>query len=321
MSTFSPPTITDIENAATRINSIVHKTPIMSSNLINTDAGCEISFKCENLQRAGAFKIRGASNAVMRLTDDQAAKGVATHSSGNHGAALALAASSRKIPAYIVLPENAPKPKIQAVESYGAQSIFCDSTLEAREQAVQQIIDETGAHFVPPYDHFDVISGQGTVALEILDQLAGNKPSVIITPVGGGGLLSGTAIATKSKLPHCEVIGAEPEGADDAFRSFKFGTHITHHAPHTIADGLLTTLGKINFRVVQSHVDDILLVNDQQIIDAMHLIWSRMKLIVEPSAAVPLASVLANKERFAGQHVAIVLSGGNVDLQRLPWQG
>ncbi|MFT5691056.1 MAG: threonine dehydratase [Oceanicoccus sp.] len=314
------PSISDIEKAAARIINLVHRTPIMSSRLINDIAGCKLSFKCENLQKTGAFKARGASNAVMQLSEKQAAKGVATHSSGNHGAALALAAQNRNIPAFVVLPNNAPQLKIKAVEGYGANLIFCEPTLAAREHAVDAVVANTGAHYVPPYDYFDVICGQGTVGLEILEQLAGEEPDVIITPVGGGGLLSGTAIAVKSKAPNCKVIGAEPEGADDAFRSFKLGQHITQHTPDTIADGLRTTLGKINFHIIRNHVDDILLVNDQQIITAMQLIWSRMKLIVEPSAAVPLAAVLANKELFSGQHIAIVLSGGNIDLQQLPWQ-
>lgn len=314
------PSILDIEKAAARIIALVHRTPIMSSRLINDIAGCKLSFKCENFQKTGAFKARGASNAVMQLSEKQAAKGVATHSSGNHGAALALAAQNRNIPAFVVLPNNAPQLKIKAVESYGANLTYCLPTLAAREHAVNAVVADTGAHYVPPYDHFDVIAGQGTVGLEMLEQLAGEEPDVIITPVGGGGLLSGTAITVKSKAPNCRVIGAEPEGADDAFRSFKLGQHIIQHTPDTIADGLRTTLGTLNFHIISNHVDDILLVNDRQIISAMQLIWSRMKLIVEPSAAVPLAAVLANKALFSGRHIAIVLSGGNIDLQQLPWQ-
>ena len=313
------PTLNDIEKAQQRIAPYVHRTPIMSSQQIDAIAGCKLSFKCENLQKVGAFKARGACNAVMLLSDEQAAQGVATHSSGNHGAALAMAAQNRGIPAFIVMPENAPEVKKLAVASYDAEIILCEATLAAREATLESIIEKTGAYFIPPYDHFDVICGQGTAALEIFEQLADNTPDVIMTPVGGGGLLAGVATVTKAKYPHCKVIAAEPSGADDAYRSFHGGSLITQQTPSTIADGLLTTLGKINFEIISKNVDDILLVDDSQIIAAMQLIWSRMKLVIEPSAAVTLAAVLANKERFAGQHLALVLSGGNVDINRLPW--
>lgn len=314
----STPTLADIKQASVRIASYIHHTPIMTSQLINKIAGCRISFKCENLQKGGAFKARGACNAVMKLSPEQAVKGVATHSSGNHGAALALAAANRNIAAYVVLPKTAPEIKRQAVVAYGAEVIDCEPTLESRIATLANIVNKTGAHFVPPYDDTDVISGQGTAALEVMDQLAG-APNSIVTPVGGGGLLSGTAIVTKSSHINCKVYGAEPAGADDAFHSFNSGIRVTEQTPNTVADGLKTTLGVLNFKIIARLADGILVVDDKQIISAMQLIWSRMKLVVEPSAAVPLAAVLAYKNLFEGQHIVIILSGGNVDLNELPW--
>ena len=315
----SLPTLADIEQAAARIAPYIHTTPVLSSERINSIAQCSLSFKCENLQKVGAFKARGATNAVMLLSDEQAAKGVATHSSGNHGAALAMAARTRGIPAYIVMPENAPEVKKQAVAAYGAEVLYCESTLAGREQLLAEVVTATGAHFVPPYDHHDTIRGQGTVALEILDQCDGNIPDVVIAPLGGGGLLAGVATVIKAKAPGCKIIGAEPMGADDAYQSFISGQRVTDQVPNTICDGLRSVLGKINYEVITRDVDDILRVTDEQTIAAMQLIWTRMKLVVEASAAVTLAAVLANKERFAGQNVTLILSGGNVDIERLPW--
>ena len=313
-----PVTLDDIRAAAERIAPYIHRTPVMSSQLINAEAGCEIFFKCENLQKVGAFKARGAHNAVLKLTPAQIAKGVATHSSGNHAAALALAASHFGVPAYIVMPENAPASKVAAVRAYGGDIRFCESTQAARESELEVVCTRTGASFIPPYDHPDIIAGQGTTALEIADQME-SAPDFLLTPVGGGGLLAGCAIASKALMPHSCVIGAEPAGADDAQRSFNSGERQLQPSPDTVADGLRTALGELNFRIILEQVDDILSVDDATIIEAMRLVWTRMKLLVEPSAAVGLAVVLSQPERFAGKRVAIVFSGGNVDIDKLPW--
>ncbi len=311
-------TIDDIRTAARRIAPYVHRTPVLSSRLINAEAGCEIAFKCENLQTVGAFKARGAHNAVLCLTPDQLARGVATHSSGNHAAALALAASHFGVPAYIVMPENAPASKVAAVRAYGGAITFCESTQAAREATLQDLCARTGASFIPPYDHPDVIAGQGTTALELAEQLE-QAPDFLLTPVGGGGLLAGCAVASRALLPASRVIGAEPAGADDALRSFRSRQWQPQPAPVTVADGLRTALGQLNFRLILDHVDDILSVDDPAIIHATRLVWTRMKLVIEPSAAVGLAAVLSHPQRFAGSRVAIVFSGGNVDIDKLPW--
>jgi threonine dehydratase len=313
-----PVSFVDIQSAARRIAPYVHRTPMLHSALINQLAGCEIFFKCENLQKAGAFKARGAYNAVLLLSDEQRRRGVATHSSGNHAAALALAASHFQMPAYIVMPENSPASKVAAVRSYGGEITFCEATQLAREAALAERVARTGAEFIPPYDHPDVIAGQGTVVLEMAEQLT-LPPDYLLTPVGGGGLLAGSAIASKTVWPHTAVIGAEPLAADDAQRSFRSGQRHSQLPPVTVADGLRTALGHINFGIIRRDVDDILTVSDDAIISAMRLVWSRMKLIVEPSAAVGLAVVLSHPERFADKRVAIVFSGGNVDLDKLPW--
>ncbi len=314
----TPVTIDDIRAAAMRIAPYVHRTPIMSSQLINTEAGCEIFFKCENLQKVGAFKARGAHNAVLKLSPEQLAKGVATHSSGNHAAALALAASHFRVPAYIVMPENAPASKVAAVRAYSGEITFCEATQAARESTLEALCKRTGASFIPPYDHPDVIAGQGTTALEIAEQMA-LAPDVLLAPVGGGGLLAGCAVASKALLPDTLVIGAEPAGADDALRSFHSGQWQPQPAPDTVADGLRTALGQLNFYLIRDKVDDILSADDATIIRAMRLVWTRMKLVVEPSAAVGLAVVLSHRQRFAGKRVSIVFSGGNVDIDTLPW--
>jgi threonine dehydratase len=310
--------IRGIEGAAERIRDYVHLTPVMNSRLIDEVAGCSTLFKCENLQRAGAFKARGAHNAVLSMSPAQRARGVATHSSGNHAAALALAASRVGIPAYIVMPENAPAPKVDAVRAYGGEITFCEPTLAAREQALEALCERSGAIFVPPYDHPDVVAGQGTVALELAGQLP-EAPDDLIVPVGGGGLLAGCAVAARARMPGTRVIGAEPAGADDARRSFHTGTRQPQLSPDTVADGLRTSLGRLNFDIIRRAVDDILTVDDQTILQAMRLVWTRMKLVIEPSAAVGLAVVLAHPDLFAGRRVAVVLTGGNVDIDRLPW--
>lgn len=312
------PGIDDIRAAARRIAPYVHRTPVMSSQLINAEAGCEIFFKCENLQKVGAFKARGAHNAVLCLSPEQLARGVATHSSGNHAAALALAASHFSVPAYIVMPENAPASKVAAVRAYGGDITFCESTQAARESTLQALCARTGASFIPPYDHPDVIAGQGTTALELAQQID-PTPDFLLAPVGGGGLLAGCAVASKALQTGTAVLGAEPAGADDALRSFRSGQRQPQLAPDTVADGLRTSLGELNFSLIRRHVDDILSADDAAIIHATRLVWTRMKLVIETSAAVGLAVVLSHPRRFAGKRVAIVFSGGNVDIDKLPW--
>ena len=310
----------DVQDAYERVKPAVHRTPVITSNQINRLAGRELFFKCENLQKVGAFKFRGACNAVMQLNDEEAANGVVTHSSGNHAQAVALAAAQRGIPAHIVMPDNAPAVKRAAVEAYGARVIPCIPTLQARESTAQEVIAETAATFIHPYDNANVIAGQGTAALELLEQT--EELDAIITPVGGGGLLSGTAIVTRSVLPNSKVFAAEPTGADDAFRSFESGELIPQTGPNTIADGLLTSLGNLTWPIIRDHVDAIFTVDDDSIASAMRLIWERAKIVVEPSGAVPLAAVLSERfqSEFNGNRIGIIISGGNVNLDRLPWQ-
>lgn len=311
------PSLEDIKAAHQRIQPFIHRTPILSSEAINQIAGCEVFFKCENFQKVGAFKARGAANAVAKLTEEQKKNGVATHSSGNHAAALARAATVAGIKSYIVMPSNAPEIKKKAVKGYGGEIIECEPNLQARETTLQEVVDRTGATFIPPYDYMDVIEGQATCALEMWEE--GIPFDTVMAPVGGGGLLGGTALTTKYISPNTKVIAGEPTGADDAYRSFHSKQLIPMVGPKTIADGLLTSLGKINFAIIMEYVDDILTVSDEEIIEAMRLIYERMKIVIEPSCAVPLAALLKNKERFKGQKVGIILSGGNVDLGKLPF--
>lgn len=305
------PNFADIEEAANRIAGKIHKTPVLTSKSLDDIAGCNLFFKCENFQKVGAFKFRGATNAVMSLDNQSANCGVATHSSGNHAQALALAAKMRGIPATIVMPENAPKVKIDAVKGYGAEVIFCKATLEARESTLQEVLDNKGSVFIHPYNNFYVIAGQGTAALELSHQT--EKLDFVLAPVGGGGLLSGTALAVKHIMPNVKVIACEPDGADDAYKSFHAGEIIPSINPNTVCDGLLTSLGEMNFEIIKSLVDDVLIATDEIIISAMKLIWQRMKIVIEPSSAVPLAVILQNKEIFKGKNVGIIISGGNID--------
>jgi len=311
------PSLADFRQAHERIEPFIHRTPVLTSVTINRMTGGEIFFKCENLQKAGAFKIRGASNAVLSLSDDEAKRGVATHSSGNHGAALALAAQWRGIPAYVVMPETAPHVKKLAVAGYGAEIIFCKPTLEARERALAEVVARTGAAFVHPYNDLRVIAGQGTAAIELCEQV--QNLDLVVAPVGGGGLLSGTAVAVSVISPRTEVIAAEPEGADDAYRSLKSGRIVPSVHPNTIADGLLTSLGDLTFPIIQRRVRDIVLVSEEAIVEAMRCLWERMKILVEPSGAVPLGAILSRRLDVKGRRVGIIVSGGNVDLDRLPW--
>ncbi len=311
------PTIEDVMEARKRIQGHVKMTPVLTSSSIDEMTGSTLFFKCENFQRVGAFKFRGACNAVFSLSEEEAKNGVATHSSGNHAQALALAARERGIKAYIVMPSNAPKVKVEGVRGYGGEIIFCEPTLEARERGLAKVIEKTAAHFIHPYDDPRVIAGQATAGLELVERI--QNLDIVITPVGGGGLLSGTSISVRYGSPETSVYAAEPAGADDAFRSFKGGTLVPSIGPKTIADGLLTSLSDLTFRIISSNVDEILLVEEENIITAMKYIWERMKVIVEPSAAVPLGAILQRGDIFKGKRVGIILSGGNVDLTALPW--
>jgi threonine dehydratase len=317
----SPPpglTWTLIEQARARIASFVHATPVMTSATLDARAGARLFFKCENFQKGGAFKARGASNAVFGLPEAQARRGVATHSSGNHAGALARAARLRGIPAYIVMPDNTPQAKRAAVRRYGAKISYCAATLAAREQAARALVQSTGAAFVHPYDNLLVMAGQGTVAAEFLTQVP--ELDVLLCPVGGGGLLSGTAVAARALKPGVRVLGVEPAGADDAARSLHSGTLQPSLDPHTIADGLRGALAPRTFAEIRRGVDDILTVSEEAIIGAMRELWEVLKIIVEPSGAVPYAAVRAAGAPFKAQRVGIVLSGGNLDLDQLPWQ-
>ena len=301
-----------------RIAPYIHHTPVYTNENIDRLTGARVYFKCENFQKVGAFKARGGTNAVLCLNDEERVHGVATHSSGNHAQAVAMAARQNGLKAYIVMPSNSAQVKKDAVKGYGAQLIECEPTLEARERSLQEVISETGATLIHPYNDYRIIEGQGTAAKELLESI--NTPlDYIMTPVGGGGLLSGTALLTSYMSPSTKVIGCEPEGADDAYRSFKTGSLIPQTKPNTIADGLRTSLGDKPFEIIKPHVDDILLANDDEIIRAMRLVWERMKIIIETSSAVPLAVLLKNKEKFKDRHIGIILSGGNVDIKNLPF--
>lgn len=311
-------TLTDIQQAAERIQPYAHRTPVMTNESLNQQVGAQVFMKCENLQKVGAFKFRGATNAVFSLTDEEAARGVVTHSSGNHAAALALAARNRGIPAYIVMPNNAPQVKKDAVAGYSGQITFCEPTLQARESTMEEIRGKTGATVVHPYDNQRVIAGQGTAALELLADFP--DLDVIIAPVGGGGLLSGTSIAAKGLKPSIRVIAGEPEMADDAYRSIQAGKIIPSENPKTVADGLLTSLGQLTFPIIQQNVERIVTVSEAGIIAAMKFVWERAKIIIEPSSAVALGVLWEGKIDLAGLRVGVVISGGNVDLGKLPWQ-
>jgi threonine dehydratase len=311
------PTFTDVEKAHRLIEKQIHRTPVLTSESINQILGGQFHFKCENFQKVGAFKFRGASNAVLNLSEEAARKGVATHSSGNHAAALALAARMRGITAHVVMPSNSPEIKKKAVAGYGASITFCEPTLEARENTLREVIADTGATEIHPYHNFNVIAGQGTAAKELIE----DSPAldVLLCPVGGGGLLAGTALSAKYLSPYTQVIACEPAGADDAFRSFYGNQLYPSIQPKTIADGLLTSLGEMNFQTIKEKVDAVVTVSESAIIEAMQMIWERMKIIVEPSSAVPLAAVLEGKVVVAGKKTGIILSGGNVDLGKLPF--
>jgi len=306
-----------IRRAADRIRPFIHKTPLLTCSSLDELIGATIFFKCENFQKTGSFKIRGAVNAVFSLTEEEARKGVATHSSGNHAAALSYAANLRGIEATIVMPQNAPSVKKMAVERCGARIVLCEPTQKARQETLEEIARESGASVIHPYNNELVMAGQGTAALEIMEEVP--DLDVVVAPVSGGGLLSGTAVAVSETNPATRIFGAEPENADDARRSLKTGKIVACKNPRTIADGLRMSLGEKTFPVIQRYVEDILTVSEEGIIRGMRLIWERMKTVVEPSGAVPLGVLLEKSEFFSGKRIGVILSGGNVDLDRLPW--
>lgn len=303
-----------LEQAHERIKPYVHRTPVLTSTAINEIAGCSIFFKCENLQKIGAFKARGAMNAALQLTPEQRAKGIATHSSGNHAQAIARAAKILGIPSYIVMPRTAPEIKKKGVRGYGGQIFECEPTVQSRESMLADVVAKTGATEIHPYNNYHIIAGQSTAAKEFIEEVP--KLDFLMSPVGGGGLLSGTLLSAKFFSPSTKVIAGEPAGADDAFRSMQSGKIEVSQA-NTIADGLLTSLGDKTFPIIKEHVEKIIPVTEEEIVAAMRLIWERMKIIVEPSAAVPFAAVLKEKKIFEGKKVGIILSGGNVDLAKV----
>jgi len=313
----SVPTLSVIREAARRIAPFVHRTPVLTSAGINAITGATLFFKCENLQKVGAFKARGAMNAVLSLSSEERARGVATHSSGNHAQAIALAARDNGAKAYIVMPENAPEVKKKAVIGYGAEVIFCQPTLAAREQMLAEVVARTGAVVVHPFNDYRVIAGQATATLELLEDV--DDLAVVMAPVGGGGLLSGTALCVHYLSPGTEVIAGEPEGANDAWLSLRAGSIQPAARIQTIADGLQATLGDKTFPIIQQYVKEVITVRDEEIVEAMRLIWERMKIIIEPSCAVPLAALIKEKEKLRGRRVGMILTGGNVDLSRLPF--
>lgn len=314
---FYIPTYQDMLTAHARIQPHVHRTPVLTSSFLNDLTGAELFFKCENFQKAGAFKVRGASNAVFGLPDSKLSRGVATHSSGNHALSLSYAAGRRGIPCTVVMPHTAPQAKKDAVRGYGGQIVECEPSTTSREAVFAEVVARTGAVFVHPYNDPRVIAGQGTCSRELAEQAPGLD--AVIAPIGGGGMVSGTCLTLSHLAPDVAIYAAEPEQADDAARSFRAGHIIADDAPETVADGLKVPLKDLTWYFVQRHVTDILTASETEIIDAMKLIWKRMKIVVEPSSAVPLATILKNPDIFAGKRVGVILTGGNVDLDRLPW--
>lgn len=306
-----------IRRAHERIRPHIHRTPVLTSTRLDAASGGSLFFKCENFQKVGAFKARGATNAVFAMDDETASRGVATHSSGNHAAALARAAKLRGIAAHIVMPSNSSKVKVRAVEGYGGRIVFCEPNQRAREEACARVIQETGATLIHPFENEDVMAGQGTVAVELLEDVP--DLDIILCPVGGGGVLSGVALAAKTIRPEIKIIATEPAGAADAAESFQQGTLVHQETKNTVADGLRTNLGAINFAMIQRYVDDIVTVSDEGIIAAMRTLWETMKIVVEPSAAVAYGAIVENKVAAESKRVGIILTGGNVDLDALPW--
>jgi threonine dehydratase len=311
------PTLEDMYQARARITPYIHQTPVLTSTYLNELTGAELFFKCENFQKAGAFKVRGACNAVFGLPDDMLEKGVATHSSGNHALSLAYAAGRRGIPCHVVMPRTAPQAKKDAVIGYGGLITECEPSTSSREEIFAGVAAKTGADFVHPYNDPRVIAGQATCSAELIEQVA--DLDAVVAPIGGGGMISGTCLTLSNLAPDVKIYAAEPDQADDAARSFRAGHIIADDAPVTVADGLKVPLKELTWHFVSNHVTDILTCSEQDIIDAMKLIWKRMKIVMEPSSAVPLATILKNKQLFAGKRVGIIITGGNVDLDALPW--
>jgi threonine dehydratase len=316
------PTWDDVIEAHDRVRPHIHRTPVLTSSYLNALTGAQLFFKCENFQKAGAFKVRGASNAVFGLSDEMAKNGVATHSSGNHALSLAYAAGRRGIPCHVVMPRTAPQAKKDAVKGYGGIVTECEPSTTSREEYFARVQEETGADFVHPYNDPRVIAGQATCSRELLEQMEqdhGGGLDAVIAPIGGGGMISGTCLTLSTIAPDVRIYAAEPDQADDAARSFRAGHIIADDAPETVADGLKVPLKELTWHFVKTHVTDILTASDQEIIDAMRLTWQRMKIVMESSSAVPLAVILRNPEVFAGKRVGVVITGGNVDLGKLPW--
>ncbi len=311
------PTFEDMKTARERVTPYIHRTPVLTSAFLNDLTGAELFFKCENFQKAGAFKVRGACNAVFGLADDMLEKGVATHSSGNHALSLSYAAGRRGIPCHVVMPRTAPQAKKDAVRGYGGIITECEPSTTSREEVFAKVEAETGAEFVHPYNDPRVIAGQATCSAELIEQVDGLD--AVVAPIGGGGMISGTCLTLSNLAPSIKIYAAEPLNADDAARSFRAGHIIADDAPDTVADGLKVPLKDLTWHFVSNHVTDILTATEQEIIDAMKLIWKRMKIVMEPSSAVPLATILKNKDTFAGKRVGIIITGGNVDLDSLPW--
>jgi threonine dehydratase len=311
------PTYDDMLAAHERIEPYIHRTPVLTSSYMNERTGADLFFKCENFQKAGAFKVRGASNAVFGLSDEQATLGVATHSSGNHALSLSYAAGRRGIPVTVVMPRTAPQAKKDAVIGYGGRIVECEPSTSSREAVFAEVVKETGADFVHPYNDPRVIAGQGTCSKELMEQVEGLD--AVIAPIGGGGMISGTCLTLSKLAPHVKIYAAEPANADDAMRSFKAGHIIADDAPQTVADGLKVPLKELTWHFVSNYVSDILTASEEEIIDAMKLTWQRMKIVMEPSCAVPLAVILKNPEVFRGKRVGVIVTGGNVDLDKLPW--
>ena len=311
------PTWQDIQETHDAIRPYIHRTPVLTCKSIDEMTGAKLFFKCENFQKIGAFKMRGAINAALRLSPEARNKGLATHSSGNHAQAVSLSAKTLGVPAYIVMPEDAPQIKIEATRGYGAHITFCKPNIESRTQTLKEVVAKVGATFIHPFNNYDVIAGQATAAKELTEDTPGLE--VLLTPIGGGGLFCGSALVAKYATPQIEIIGAEPQEVDDAYRSFKQGKITTNATINTIADGLRTNLGDKTFDIITRYADDILTVSESSIVAAMRIVWERMKIVIEPSCAVPVAAVLNNPERFRGKKVGIILTGGNVDLAKLPF--
>ncbi|MEJ6068966.1 pyridoxal-phosphate dependent enzyme [Psychrobacter sp. 16-Bac2893] len=315
------PTLDDMLEAHERIKPYIHRTPVLTSRFLNELAGCEMFFKCENFQKAGAFKVRGASNAVFGLSDEDAKNGVCTHSSGNHALSLSYAAGRRGIPCNVVMPHSAPEAKKAAVRGYGGIITECQPSTTSREEVFAKVQAETGGDFVHPYNDPRVIAGQATCSREFLEQMEeiGEKPDMVVAPIGGGGMISGTCLTLSNLAPDVKIYAAEPLNADDAARSFKAGHIIADDAPNTVADGLKVPLKDLTWHFVSNYVTDILTATEEEIVEAMKLTWTHMKIVIEPSCAVPLAVILKNKDVFAGKKVGVIITGGNVDLDKLPW--